>query len=124
MPFIADSAKDAALNIIRTATALHFCSAEPGTFAAATGALSLGSVTVPPMAAPGDRAPNGRKVTVPAIAGGTIDQAGTARHWALVSATELLAVGPLAQERTYALGDGFSSADPIDIGIPDAVLEP
>ena len=123
MPLISDSAKDAALNVIRSGTALHLCSAEPATLAA-VGTLSLGSVAVPVMDAPANRAPNGRQVTIPAIAGGTIDTAGTATHWALVSATELLASGPLAASRTYALGDGFSSADPIDIGIPDAVVEP
>ena len=123
MPLISDSAKDAALNVIRSGTALHLCSAEPATLAA-VGTLSLGSVAVPVMDAPADRVPNGRKVTIPVTTTGTIDTAGTATHWALVSATELLASGPLASSRTYALGDGFSSADPIDIGIPDAVVEP
>lgn len=82
MSFIADYALDGMLAKIIEGNRLDICSSEPATYAAATGAASLGNDTTVSVGAAADRTPNGRKVTVPATSG-NVTATNTATHWAL-----------------------------------------
>lgn len=124
MSFLADYVLDAALSKLDTeADQLHICSQEPTNYTEATsdGAHSVGNETTISIGAPADRSPNGRKVTVAAIAAGDITETDTATHWAIVdsSNTRLLAVGSLAATQAVTDGNTFSLGA-FDIGIPDA----
>lgn len=125
MPFLNDSVLDAALAAVQAGTRIDICSAEPATYAAATSTLSLGNKTSITVGAIGDRSPNGRKVTVPAIVSGSpgsVTASGTASHWALSNpgASTLLAAGALSASQAVVNGNTFTLAA-FDIGIPDAV---
>lgn len=122
MPLLADYVLDAALATLDTeANALHICSAEPATYAAATTTNSLGSKTSLSIGAPADRSPNGRKVTVGDITDGAVSATGTASHWAIVDTvnSRLLAAGALASSQAVTNGNPFT-LPAFDIGIPDA----
>lgn len=89
----ADSVLDAALNVIATSTIMTACSAEPTsrteavtTYALADQTMAGGDYTN----ANGDT--SGRKCTVAAKAGVTVDSTGTATHVALCDGTNLLYV--------------------------------
>jgi len=89
---IADSALDAALNVVAGATVLHFCSAAPASFGAVAG-VSLASVAMTGSdftLANGDT--SGRKVTVAGKAGVSVTADGTVNHAVLVTGSELLLV--------------------------------
>ena len=96
MAFIADAAKDAALDYIAAGTELHLCSSEPATYGAVA-AASLGSVTLTAGDGNGDWTiadgdTSGRKLTLAAqTVTGSAD--GTATHYAITrsAGTELLA---------------------------------
>ncbi len=122
MPLLADYILDLALSELDTATAtLYICSAEPTTYTEASSTYALGSKTSLSIAAPADRAPNGRKVTIAAITDGTVSSAGTATHWAITkSGTTLMATGALTPSFAVVTGPPFS-VNEFDIGIPDAV---
>lgn len=107
-----DSVLDAALNTIKNATGLTaiLCSQQPTTrteavttYALADVALSASDVTV----ANGDT--SGRKATIAAKSGVTVDATGTGTHLALVSSTVLLYV-------TTTASQGVSSGGTVDIG--------
>ncbi len=121
MPFMADYVFDAALAKIIEGNRLDICSSEPATYAAATGAASLGNDTTVSVGAAADRAPNGRKVTVP-ITGGNVTATNIATHWALTDPanSRLLATGALSASQAVTSGNTFALAA-FDIGIPDAV---
>lgn len=112
MAFITDSAFDAALNYIKdNVENLYLCSQEPTTVAEANTTYKLGTKGTPTIAAPSDRAGNGRECVVSAIADGTVNSSGTASHWALVkdSATaELLATGQLNATQVLTAGNEFT----------------
>lgn len=125
MPFIADYVFDAALAKLDTeANRLDICSSEPASYAAATGAASLGNKTALSIGAPADRTPNGRKVTVAAITDGTVTVTSppNATHWAITDTvnSRLLATGALAAGQAVTSGNTFTLAA-FDIGIADAV---
>ncbi len=121
MAFLADVSLDAALAVIvSNVTTLFICNAEPATYAAASGANKLGTKNPITVGTPGDRAPNGRKVTVPAITDGVVNTSGTASHWALCSGTVLYATGALSATQAVTAGNAFTLAA-FDVGIPDAV---
>jgi hypothetical protein len=122
MPFISDYVFDAALAKLDTeANRLDICSSEPASYAAATGAATLGNKTSLSIGAPADRTPNGRKVTVAAITDGTVTATGNATHWAITDTvnSRLLATGALAASQTVTNGNPFTLAA-FDIGIADA----
>jgi hypothetical protein len=122
MPFLADRVLDLGLSVLDTeANRLDICSSEPTTYAAATGAASLGNKTSLSIGAPATRTPSGRRVTVAAFSDGNVTATGTATHWAIVDTanSRLLATGNLASSQAVTNGNVFSLAA-FDIGIPGA----
>lgn len=121
MPLIADYILDLALSELDTATAtLHICSSEPANYAGIA-AVQLGTKTSLSIGAPGDRTPNGRKVTVASFTDGAVSATGTATHWAISkNGTTLMATGALSASQAVTNGNTFS-LPAFDIGIPDAV---
>ena len=125
MPYLDNRVLDNGLSALSSeVNALRICNAEPVSYAAATGANSLGVKTSPSVAAPSNRTPNGRKVTVAAIASGSpgsISVTGTASHWALVDTvnSRLLAAGALSASQAVTNGNTFTLSA-FDIGIPAA----
>ena len=84
-----DDVLDGALNIIKNnCTRITLCSAEPTTYAEANATYALADVTVDSSDftnANGDT--NGRKTTVAAQSGVTVDSSGTSTHVALLDVT-------------------------------------
>lgn len=120
MPFLPDAALDALLNYVQdSVTVLHICSAEPSTYAEATSTYTLGNKSSPSVAEPSDRSPNGRECVVSAITDGSVTGTGDASHWALVSASVLLAASTLASTQTVTSGNTFTLAQ-FAFGVPDA----
>lgn len=101
------------------ANRLDICSSEPATYAAATGAASLGNETGYTVGAPADRAPSGRRVTARAVTDGEVTATGTATHWAITDTanSRLLATGSLAASQSVTSGNTWTTAA-FDIGIP------
>lgn len=123
MAFISDSALDACVNYVKTnGTQLNICSSEPVTYGEATtgGTYSLGYKASITLTEPADRTPTGRKVTVPALTGGTVTNSGTASYWALTDASSILvATGAITTPISVSAGNTFSLTS-FDIGVPDA----
>ena len=123
MPFISDAVLDAALNhVTANGDRVDICSQEPANFTEATSTFSLGNKAGASVGAPGDRTPNGRKVTVAAIGDGAVTGGGTATHWAVSKTTAtaaLLAANALASSQVVTAGNTFT-LDAVDIGFPDA----
>jgi hypothetical protein len=122
MDFIADRVLDFGLNVLDTeANRLDICSSQPTTYAAATGAASLGNKTSPSISAPAARSPSGRRVTVAAISDGNVTATGTATHYAITDTvnSRLLAAGDLDQSQVVTAGNIFT-LPALDIGIPGA----
>jgi hypothetical protein len=121
MPFLADYILDLALAELDTATTtLYITSAEATTYTQAASTYKLGTKTSLSIGAPGDRTPNGRKVTVAAITDGVVDSTGTATHWAITKdGTTLMATGALSASQAVTSGNTFTLGA-FDIGIPDA----
>lgn len=123
MPFINDRVFDNGLTVLDTeANRLDICSLEPTTYTQATSTNTLGNKTSLSIGAPGDRTPNGRKVTVAAITDGTVTATNTATHWAISDTvnSRLLATGALSASQAVTSGNTFTLGA-FDIGIPDAV---
>jgi len=89
--WVADAVLDGALDIIKNnVTEQTACSAQPTTFTEATSTFALADAVMSSgdfTHANGDT--NGRKTTVAAQAGETVDSTGTATHIALVSGSVL-----------------------------------
>ena len=125
MPYLDNRVLDNGLSALSSeVNALRICNAEPATYAAATSTNSLGVKTSPSIAAPSNRTPSGRKVTVAAIVSGSpgsISVTGTASHWALVDTvnSRLLAAGALGASQGVTDGNTFTLSA-FDIGIPAA----
>lgn len=119
--FLHDDVFDNGLNaLVNNTENLYICSAMPTTFAEASSTYKLGTKATPSIGAPADRTPNGRKVTVAAIADGTVNTGGTAAYYALCdnSASKLLAAGDLNATQVVTGGNVFTLTA-FDIGIPD-----
>lgn len=106
---------------------LDICHTLPTTYAQATtdAAYSVGNKTGLTIAAPAARAPNGRKITVPAVADGAITETGStagtdAEFWALTDPanSRLLCTGSLAAAQFVTDGNTFTT-NAFDIGIPN-----
>ncbi len=122
MSYLSDYILDAALSVMDTdSNRVDICSAEPATFTAATATYTLGNKTSISVGAPADRSPNGRKVTVASITGGSVTGTGTASHWALTDTvnSRLHAANSLSASQAVTSGNTFTLTA-IDIGIPDA----
>jgi hypothetical protein len=121
MPFLIDAVRDSGLSYVSTnGTRLDICSSEPTTYAAATGAASLGNKTGLVIAAPSDGAVDGRRVIVPPVADGNVTGTGSATHWALTNGSNtLIATGALTAPQSVTSGNTFSTTA-INITIRDA----
>jgi hypothetical protein len=120
MALIGDRVLDLGLNVLDTeATTLHICSAEPASWAN-VGTMTLGNAAVT-IGAPAARTPSGRKVTIAAIASGSVTASGTATHYAVVDTgnARLLAASSLSASQVVTSGNTFTLAA-FDIGIPGA----
>lgn len=118
--FLNDLVLDNGLSVLTNGgTRIDICSSEPTTYAQATSSLSLGNKTGVSIGAPGARTPNGRKVTVSAVSGGSVTVNGTAGFYAITDPgnSRLLAAGPLSASQAVTAGNQFSLAS-FDIGIP------
>jgi len=121
MPFMADAAYDALLNVIKTnGSRLDICSSEPANYTEATSTYTLGNKTSIAYTGPADRSPNGRKVTVNAISGGSVTGTATAGYWAITDGSATLyAASSLSASQAVTSGNTFS-VTAFDIGVPDA----
>lgn len=117
-----DGMLDAGLAYLLNATAVHLCSAQPSTYAAATSTYSLGSATVPSGAfgAPAD-AISGRKITISGSTIGDIDvtSAGSVTHVAFVSSGALVYV-TTCTAKTVAVGEKVEISSVV-VNIKDAI---
>lgn len=123
MTFLADSVLDAALqHIIDHGTRQDICSQEPSTYTEATSTYSLGNKTGITVGAQANGVTSGRRVTIPAVTGGSVTATGTATHNALskpTATTELLMAKALSAPKAVNNLDTYST-DAQDIEIPDA----
>lgn len=121
---IGDRVYDFGLNVLDTeANAIHVCSSEPATYAAAVGAASLGNSTSVAFGAPQDADPGnggGREVVMAAISDGEVTANGTVTHFAIVDTvnSRLLVTGPLTPSQAVVDGNNFSLGT-ITVGLPD-----
>lgn len=103
---------------------LDICTAEPTTYAEATGAQSLGNKTSLTVLAPEERTQvgkqSGRKVVVQAITDGSVTKTGPSQYWAITDPanSRLLATGPLGAKLTVTK-DYIFTLEGFDIGIPN-----
>lgn len=119
MTYLHNDVFDKGLSELADADALHICSAEPATYAAATSTYTLGNKATPTVSAPGDRAAGGREVTISAITDGSVTGTNTATHAALVDSltSRLLAAYALSASQAVTSGNTFS-LPAHKIGIP------
>lgn len=119
MPYINDSAFDAAISwIITNGTALSLCSSEPANYAGIA-AVQLAEDTSVTCGAAANGASSGRRTTVPACACVAGDD-GTAADWALHNNSDtLVASGNLSGN--VSITDTLTyNTDAFDITFPDA----
>lgn len=121
MAFISDFCLDAALANAGSATRLVVCSQMPTSFAEANSTYMLGHKDAPKISAVGDGTPNGRAISVSAIADGIADASGGASHFALVDVTNsrLLVAQALASTVTLAAGINWTLTA-FTVRMPDA----
>lgn len=123
MPFLDSAVLDSGLSALTgvSSPVLHICHTEPTT-RANTLTQTVGNKTGITIGSPGARTPNGRKVTISAITGGSITATSTgssddAQYWAIIDGTKLWAAGSLASAQMVTSGNTFDLAA-FDIGIP------
>lgn len=123
MPFLDSAVLDNGLSALTgiSSPVLHLCHTEPTTRANCL-TNSVGNKTGISIGSPAARSPNGRKVTIGAISGGSITATSTgasddAQYWAIIDGTKLWAAGPLASAQMVTNGNTFDLAA-FDIGIP------
>ena len=119
--YINDTVFDNGLStLVSNANTLLITTADPnGTYATAT-ANTVGTDAVTPGAI-SSGATDGRRSVIPAITSGTVNNTGTATHWALTSTTTstLFANGPLSASQSVTSGNTFT-LDAVSITIRDA----
>lgn len=114
---LADSTLDAAANDVATATVFHICSGDPADRA---GAISASLATgTPTFTGPVNGDTSGRKITIDAKSGITIDVSGTAAHFCLIDATELLLKTPTNSVVLTAGGGNTVSFSAFDVEFAD-----
>lgn len=94
---------DAALNLVKTATGMTVCSAQPTTRAEATTTYML-ATTAPTFTGPAAGSPDGRQVQMNQAATISISTSGTATHIALTDGTNLLYVTTCTSQALTAGG--------------------
>ena len=112
MPMFDNAVLDASLDEVRTGTTvMHICSSEPANYAGVS-TVSLGTKSSPSIATPVDHTGTGggRKVVVAAVTDGSVSATGTASHYALVSASVLLAAGELSTSQSVTSGNTWTTA--------------
>lgn len=111
MAYLNDEALDQGLDwIIANGTRIDLCSTEPTTYAQATSTYSLAYKTGITVGATQNGDTSGRKVTIPAVTGGTVSTSGTAAYWALTDGSSVLvATGAMTSSKTMNSGDTWSS---------------
>lgn len=122
MPYISDTAFDAALNVlISNVTTLYITSQEAVDYNGASNTYKLGTKSTFSLASgnPRDGAVSGRRILTPAITDGSVDASGTATHWALCSGSVLYATGQLSSSQAVTIGNTFTLAA-FSITLPDA----
>jgi hypothetical protein len=124
MPVISDYVLDNGLTVIDTqANRIDICSSEPTTYAAATGAASVGNKTS--LGASdltlGAGSPNGRAITVAAVTGGAVTSSATATHYAIVDTvnSRLLVTGDVNPDQVVTNGNTWAFASSFTIRIPN-----
>jgi len=113
---------DAALQYVEdNADKLVICSTAPTTYTEANVTYALGSAT-PTFTGPVDGDTSGRKTTVDAVSGATVDASGTYTHVALVDTanSKLLYVTEAGSSQAVTAGNQFSLAA-WDVEIADPV---
>tara|TARA_Y100000385_G_scaffold286880_1_gene349824 strand:- start:594 stop:965 length:372 start_codon:yes stop_codon:yes gene_type:complete len=121
MASISDYVLDAALAKLDTeADRIDITSQEATTYAEAVTTYTLGNSTSVSFGAPEDGDTSGRKTRCAAISDGSVTGSGTATHYSIVdvSATRLLATGPLTTSQAVVSGNTFTVAA-FDVEIPD-----
>jgi hypothetical protein len=107
--------------LIDNASRLCICSEQPTTYTEATSTYLIGHADLASgdISGPVDGDVSGRKITVGAALGLSVENAGTAKHWCLVdvSNTKLLYVG-ICAAKELSVGDTFDTPD-WDIEIRD-----
>lgn len=123
MAFLDSAVLDSGLSQLSgiSSPVLHICHTEPTTRANAL-TYSVGNKAGLTIGAPAARSPNGRKVTVAAITGGSITSTSTgtsddAQYWAIIDGSKLWAAGSLASSQMVTSGNTFDLSA-FDIGIP------
>ena len=115
---------DSGLSVLSGATTprLDLTTQEATTRTEAITTYTKGNKTSITIGSPTARTPNGRKVVVSAITGGTITGDGTCTHWAITDGTRLLATGALSASQVVDDGTGSNtfSLAALDIGIAGA----
>jgi hypothetical protein len=88
--FAPDAFYDASFDYLDQSDEMILCSAQPTTYAEATSTYALADVAVTPDTdfTKGAGSPSGRKVTVAAKSGVTVDSTGTGNHVALVRSSD------------------------------------
>jgi hypothetical protein len=117
-----DNIMDSALNYVKNnVTRLCVCSAQPTTFAEATSTYKLAmktGLTTSDFTGPADGDASGRKLTVNAQSGLTVDTSGTATHVALTSESVLLYVTTCTNQSLTAGNQVNVNAWDIEIADP------
>ena len=109
MNYLSATIKDASLTLLATTgNTMHLCSAAPTTFLEATTTLNLATKTALAYTAVTGGTGDTRKVSTVAFTDGVNDATGTATHWAIVSGTELLAVGEFLVPQELVFPGSFS----------------
>lgn len=115
-----DDVLDGAFDVLDQADLMTVCSAEPTTRTEAITTFKLADIAMTPNTdytkANGDT--SGRKVTVAAKSGVTVDSSGTATHVALVDATRLLYVTTCTSQALTAANTVNFPAWKIEISDP------
>lgn len=116
-----DAVLDAALDYIAASDTLYVCSAQPASFAAISG-VALADVALTPGDGNGDFTiadgdTSGRKLTVTAQAGVTIDTSGTATHVVLA-----LAASSSLRYVTTCTSQALTAAGTVDVPAVDIEL--
>lgn len=105
MTFQATAVYNQGLSYLSNGNTIHFCSAEPSTFAeiATLSLANKSGIVVGPLA---NSTGGGRQRTIPGFTDGNVTKAGTATHWALVNApsSELMLAMPLGAAKDVVLG--------------------
>ena len=122
MAHISDNVLDAAASYISAnGDRVDICSQEPATYTEATSTYTLGNETSNSYTGPANGDVSGRKITLDAIAAGSVTGTDTATHWAISktsATTDLLVAQSLTSSQAVTSGNSFTLTA-ADIEFPD-----